>query len=100
MRNGALKKESMKKAQILFTDEDTLIAKYCHPKSNEYLHYNSKITINSSGKMPIEMEIKFDGIYPFIAPMPPEEYTFKATSIIDLHAKYVKWFRKYGYIFK
>jgi uncharacterized protein (DUF3820 family) len=46
------------------------------------------------------MKINFFGRFPFIAPMPPTEYEFKSASIVDLHAKYVKWFRKYGYIFK
>jgi hypothetical protein len=93
-------KTKMKKPQILFTETDSLVVKYCHPKSDDYLHYSSIITIKASKILPIEMEIKFNGTYPFIAPMPPEEYKFKASSIIELHAKYVNWFRKYGYIIK
>jgi hypothetical protein len=90
----------MKKSKILFTEKDMLVAKYCHPKSNDCLHYKSIITIKESGELPIEMEIIFCGTPPSIASMPPEKHTFKAATIIDLHAKYVKWFRKYGYIFK
>lgn len=90
----------MKKQEIIFTEKDTLVVKYCHPKSDDYLSYKTTITIKESGKNPIEMDIKFYGSYPFIAPMPPEEFKFKAATIIDLHLKYMKWFKKYGYIFK
>jgi len=29
--------------------------------------------------------------------MPPEEYSIKATSVLDLSVKLAKWFKKYGY---
>jgi hypothetical protein len=64
------------------------------------LHYDSAIIIKATGKTPIEMRIEFSGIRPLAAPMPPEVHTFKAATIIDLHKKYVKWFRKHGYILK
>jgi hypothetical protein len=90
----------MKKPEVLYVENDTIVAEYYHPKSDDYLRYKSTITIKASGKMPVEMEIKFVGTYPFAAPMPPEQHTFKAPSIVDLHVKYAKWFRRYGYIFK
>jgi len=46
------------------------------------------------------MILKFDGIPPFVAPMPPEEYTIKAPAILDLYSKVVRWFKKYGYELK
>jgi hypothetical protein len=82
----------------LYMEEDTIVAEYCHPKSNECVHYDSTITICASGKMPIRMDIKFEGGPTPIAPMPPKEHRFRASTIIDLHEKYVRWFRKYGYI--
>jgi len=90
----------LQKPQTLYTENNEIVVKYCHPKSDDYLHYKSTITIKASGKLPVEMKINFFGRFPFIAPMPPTEYEFKSASIVDLHAKYVKWFRKYGYIFK
>ncbi len=88
----------MKESKILYTENSSIAVKYCHPKSNDYLTYDSIITIKEAGKFPVEMKIKFDGIPPFLAPMPPEEHEFKADSIVTLHLKYAKWFTKYGYI--
>ncbi len=42
----------------------------------------SIIRIYDSGKNPIEMILKFNGIYPYFAPMPPENYKIKAPSIL------------------
>ena len=90
----------MKNNNIVYEEDSVLIAKYYHSKSNDYLDYKSKIIIKDSGKTPIEMTMKFDGIYPFAAPMPPEEYKIKAASILELHVKIARWFKKYGYEIK
>ncbi len=87
----------MKKASIIYEEERILTAKYCHPKSDDFLDYLSIIRIKNSGKNPVEVILKFVGILPFIAPMPPEEHTIKAPAILDLYSKLVKWFKKYGY---
>ena len=90
----------MKENNIAYEENSILTAKYYHPKSDDYLDYKTKIVIKNSGKMPIEMTLKFDGIYPFAAPMPPEEHKVKATSIVELHVKITRWFKKYGYEIK
>lgn len=90
----------MKKTSIIYEETRILTAKYYHPKSDDYLDYISKIRIKNSGKNPVEMILKFDGIPPFAAPMPPEEHTIKAPAILDLCAKVIKWFKKYLYELK
>jgi len=92
--------DNMKEKSIIFEETRVLTAKYCHPKSDDYLHYISKIQIKNSGKNPVEMMLKFDGIPPFAAPMPPKEHTIKAPAILDLCLKVIKWFGKYGYELK
>ena len=87
----------MKKIAVIYEEERVLTAKYFHPKSDDYLTYTSIIRVKDSGKNPVEMILKFDGIYPFAAPMPPEEHRFTAPAILDLYAKVVRWFKKYGY---
>lgn len=87
----------MGKASIIYEEAKVLTANYYHPKSDDYLDYNAKIRIKSSGKNPVEMILKFDGIPPFASPMPPEEYTIKAPTILDICTKVIKWFKKYGY---
>ena len=87
----------MKRAKIIYEEKRILTAKYYHPKSGDYLHYISIIKIKDSGKNPVEMALKFDGILPFAAPMPPEEHTIKAPAILDLYSKAARWFKKYGY---
>lgn len=88
----------MKKAKVIYEEKCILIAKYYHPKSNDYLEYDTKIKIKDSGKNPIEMDLKFDGIPPYVGVMPPEEHTIRAPSILELHLKIVRWLKKYGYI--
>jgi hypothetical protein len=87
----------IQKAILKYEENETLTARYYHKKSNDYLRYKAKVLIKESGKKPVEIHLKFDGIYPFAAPMPPEEYSIKATSILDLSVKLAKWFKKYGY---
>jgi hypothetical protein len=88
----------MKKASIIYEETRILTAKNYHPKSDDYLEYISKIRIKGSGKNPVEMVLKFDGILPFAAPMPPEEHTIRAPAILDLYSKVQRWFKKYGYV--
>jgi hypothetical protein len=87
----------IKKAILKYEEKKILTARYYHKKSNDYLRYKAIVLIKESGKKPVEIHLKFDGIYPFVAPMPPEEYTIKAASILDLSVKLTKWFKKYGY---
>jgi hypothetical protein len=88
----------MKRAKIIYEEKSVLTAKYYHPKSDDYLNYISIIRIKDSGKNPIEMAVKFEGILPFVGTMPPKEHTFKAPSILEMHMKIVRWLKKYGYI--
>ncbi len=88
----------MEKASIIYEEVTTLIAKYYHPKSGDYLEYQSKIQIKERGKMPVVMTLNFTGILPFAAPMPPEEHMIKAPSILELYSKLQRWFKKYGYV--
>jgi hypothetical protein len=87
-------------ASVIYQEKFVLTAKYCHPKSDDYLDYLSTITIKNSGKNPVQMVLKFDGFYPFAAPMPPERYEIKAPSILELYIKLARWFKKYGYEIK
>ena len=88
----------MKRTKVIYEEKSILTAKYYHPKSYDYLNYISIIKIKDSGKNPIEMVVKFDGIFPFVGIMPPKEHTFRAPSILELHLKIVRWLKKYGYI--
>ena len=87
----------MPRPKIIYEESSELIAKFAHPKAKEYLNYDARIWIRDSGKAPVEMKLKFDGIVPFVAPMPPEEHIVKASSIVELYSKVGKWFRKHGY---
>ncbi len=90
----------MAKAKIIYNEKVILTVKYSHPKSDDYLEYDTLLTIKDSGKNPIEMLLKFVGIYPFAATMPPEQHNIKASSILDLCLKVMRWFKKYGYELK
>ena len=90
----------MTKSKILYRDKVNIYAKYYHPGSDDFLEYDASIQIKDSGKQPIIMEMKFDGLVPSFAPMPPEKHVFKAKDIIDLFLRINRWFRKYGYEIK
>jgi len=90
----------MAKSNIIYKDRPTVYAKYYHPQSGDFLEYKSTIVIKDFGKQPITMKLKFDGIHPSFAPMPPENHTIKAKDIIDLYLKVTRWFGKYGYEIK
>jgi hypothetical protein len=88
----------MKKASVIYEERMILRAKFYHPKSDDFLDYISIIRIKDAGKNPIEMELKFDGIPPYVGTMPPEEHKILAPSILDLYSKVTRWFKKYGYL--
>ncbi len=87
------------RSKIVFTSKDELILKYLHTPVPEYLHYSSTVTIKDRASNPITIKLKFDGILPEFAEMPPKEHTISAPSIIELYHKMNRWFRKYGYKF-
>jgi hypothetical protein len=87
----------MAKSNIIYRDRPEIYAKYYHPQSDDFLEYKSTVQIRDSGKQPITMKLKFNGIHPSFAPMPPEEHTIKAKDIIDLYLKLKRWLDKYGY---
>ena len=90
----------MEKIKILYQERPEIFAKYYHPQSDDWLEYKSTIQIKKSGKQPITMKLKFNGVHPSFAPMPPEEHTIKAKDIIELYLKLKRWFDKFGYIIK
>ena len=87
----------MARAKVIFKSKDEIVARFKH--AQEYVHYASTITIMDSGKNPISMKLKFNGIIPFIAPMPPEEHTISAPTVVELFRKLERWLRKYEYTF-
>lgn len=93
------KRQTMKSLKPIYTEKDCFVVKYYHPQSHDYLHYDSKFEIKPENKLPIELQIKFDGTPPLAAPLTPREFKFKAATFFDLHSKLVKWFKMYGYIF-
>lgn len=88
----------MAKNQIVYEEISEITANYKNPRSDDYLNYQMKVVIKASGKIPVQVELKFHGMYPFAAPMPPEEHAIKATNIPDLYSKLARWFKKYAYM--
>lgn len=87
-------------ASVIYKEQRILTAKFHHPKSDDYLHYLSTISIKDSGKNPVHMVLEFDGILPFAAPMPPTKHEILAPAILDLYTKVARWFKQYGYEIK
>ncbi len=74
----------MAKIKIIYKCKDELIVKYMHPRGKEHLSYETVITVKENVKAPVTIKLKFSGILPLAAPMPPEKHEIKAASIIDL----------------
>ena len=68
----------MPKSKIIYEERTEVFAKYYHPQSDDFLEYKSIFQIKDSGKLPITMKLKFNGIHPSFAPMPPEKHTINA----------------------
>ena len=92
--------QTMAKSKIIYKEKADIFAEYYHPQSDDSLEYKSTLLIKDSGKQPITMKLKFDGMHPSFAPMPPEEHIIRAKDIIDLYLKLKRWFGKYGYELK
>ena len=84
----------------IYQEKSILTSKYNHPKSDDYLDYQTTVLIKKSGKNPVQMVLEFDGIPPFVAPMPPKRHEIKAPSVLELFVKLARWFKKYGYEIK
>ena len=87
----------MTNSKMIYQEKGKLIVRFMHSKCKEYLEYDFTLSIMDSNKNPVELVLKFTGIYPDLAPMPPEENSFKAKTIIDLYSKLKRWFNKHGY---
>jgi len=68
----------MIKTKVIYEEESVLFAKYYHPKSDDYSEYITKILIKDSGKTPVQMNLKFNGI-------PPAYDTIQSKRIIEFH---------------
>ena len=90
----------MAKSKILYQEQNSFYAKFHHPQSEDWLEYISVIQVKDLGKQPVVMKLKFSGMHPSFAPMPPEEHTIRAGNLIDLYLKLKRWFGKYGYEIK
>ena len=85
----------MTKATTIFEVTGEIGLKFIH--APEYLSYCTRITIKSNGKNPITLELKFNGIPPYAAPMPPENHKITSENISALFCKINRWAKKYGY---
>ena len=87
----------MPRAKTIYTSRDELVARYLHPQAKEYVCYASTVTIKDSGPSPVAMKLKFKGVPPFAAPLPPDEHTITARTVVELFRKVQRWLKKYGY---
>ncbi len=87
----------MGRSKTIYQEKSCIYAKYCHPKSDEFLEYDTTLQIKDSGKQPIVIEMKYSTYPTSFAPMPPEEHIIRAKDITELVLKLNRWFSKYGY---
>jgi len=55
----------MARSKTIYKEKPDIFAKYYHPQSDDFLEYKTTLQIKDSGKQPIIMQLKFDGMEPF-----------------------------------
>lgn len=89
----------MPKAKTIYTSRDEIVARHLDPRVKEYIHYASTVTLKDAGRNPVTITLKFAGFPPFAPPMPPDEHTITAPTVVELFRKVERWLRRHGYTF-
>jgi hypothetical protein len=87
----------MPKYNVIFESKEDIYGVV--PKADDWVHYESVLTVKDGGKFPVSIEMKFVPPHPFLFNM-PLNHSIKGTSITNAYAKVAKFFRKFGIEFR
>ena len=65
----------------------------------EWIQYDSVITIKDGGKNPVTIDMTFDSIPPFAIEV-PMTHKIRAENLTQAYLKVVRFFNRYGFVFK
>jgi len=87
----------MAKFNVIYQSDETIQAREIG--YGEWTQYDAVITIKDGGKNPVTIDMTFDSIPPFAIEL-PKTHKIKAENLTQAYAKVVRFFNRYGFVFK
>ena len=87
----------MAKFNIIYQSREHIYAR--EREYGEWTQYDAVITIRDGGKNPVTIDMTFDSIPPFAIEL-PKTYRIRAENLTQAYAKVVRFFNRYGFVFK
>jgi hypothetical protein len=87
----------MAKFNIIYQSRESISAR--EKGYGEWIQYDAVITIKGGGKNPVTIDMTFDSIPPFAIEL-PKTYKIEAENLTQAYAKVVRFFDRYGFVFK
>ena len=87
----------MAKFNIIYQSREPIHAR--ETGYGEWIQYNAVITIKDGGKNPVTIDMTFDSIPPFAIEC-PKTHKIRAENLTQAYAKVVRFFNRYGFVFK
>ena len=87
----------MAKFNTIYQSHETIQAR--ERGIGEWTEYAAVITIKDGGKNPVTIDMTFDSIPPFVIDL-PKTHTIRAENLTEAYSKVVKFFNRYGFVFK
>jgi len=87
----------MAKFNIIYQSRETIHAR--DRGYGEWTEYTAVITIKDGGKNPVTIDMTFGSIPPFRIEL-PKTHKIRAENLTQAYSKVVKFFNRYGFVFK
>ncbi len=87
----------MPKFNIIYQSRETIHAR--ERGIGEWIEYDAMITIKGGGKNPVTIDMTFDSIPPFAVEL-PKTHKIRAENLTKAYVKVVRFFNRYGFVFK
>jgi hypothetical protein len=87
----------MAKFNVIYQSREPIYAR--EKGYGEWIQYEALITIKDGGKNPVTIDMTFDSIPPFAIEL-PETHKIRAENLTQAYAKVVRFFNRYGFVFK
>ena len=87
----------MAKFNIIYQSREPIYAR--ERGIGEWTQYDAVITIKDGGKNPVTIDMTFDSIPPFAIEL-PKTHKIRAENLTQAYVKVVRFFNRYGFVFK
>lgn len=87
----------MAKFDIIYQSNETIEAR--ERGIGEWIQYDAVITIKDGGKDSVTIDMTFNSIPPFAIEL-PDLHRIRAENLTQAYSKVVRFFNRYGFVFK